>query len=151
MRTPTARRCKCKCFKRQRVTKIPRLLWQNVFHATFACASRVLEMFANNGAAYVICDTARQIRILILDMIKFTNKRHRFSAFWLRSKCSICSYQLNIWYVPHVGTSILNWFLQLGEMSGACTALATSWPGIAVLPGSAHSPLWGENKNQIKF
>jgi len=24
---------------------------------------------------------------------------HRFSAFWLRSKCSICSYQLNIWYV----------------------------------------------------
>ena len=22
--------------------------------------------------------------------------RHRFSAFWLRSKCSICSYQLNI-------------------------------------------------------
>ena len=25
--------------------------------------------------------------------------RHRFSAFWLRSKCSICSYQLNIWYV----------------------------------------------------
>ena len=23
---------------------------------------------------------------------------HRFSAFWLRSKCSICSYQLNIWY-----------------------------------------------------
>lgn len=24
------------------------------------------------------------------------NDRHRFSAFWLRSKCSICSYQLNI-------------------------------------------------------
>ena len=24
---------------------------------------------------------------------------YRFSAFWLRSKCSICSYQLNIWYV----------------------------------------------------
>ena len=24
------------------------------------------------------------------------NYRHRFSAFWLRSKCSICSYQLNI-------------------------------------------------------
>ena len=22
--------------------------------------------------------------------------KHRFSAFWLRSKCSICSYQLNI-------------------------------------------------------
>ena len=25
-----------------------------------------------------------------------TNSPHRFSAFWLRSKCSICSYQLNI-------------------------------------------------------
>ena len=23
--------------------------------------------------------------------------QYRFSAFWLRSKCSICSYQLNIW------------------------------------------------------
>ena len=23
---------------------------------------------------------------------------YRFSAFWLRSKCSICSYQLNIWW-----------------------------------------------------
>jgi hypothetical protein len=27
---------------------------------------------------------------------------------WLRSKCSICFYQLNIGYVPHWGTSILN-------------------------------------------
>ena len=36
---------------------------------------------------------------------------HRFSAFWLRSKCSICSYQLNIWYGDHVSPSILNWFL----------------------------------------
>ncbi|CAC5382961.1 unnamed protein product [Mytilus coruscus] len=34
------------------------------------------------------------------------------------------------------------------EMLGACTALATSWPGIAVPPGSAHSP-FGE-KNQIE-
>ena len=38
----------------------------------------------------------------------------RFSAFWLRSKCSICSYQLNIWYGGHVPPSILNWFL-IGE------------------------------------
>ena len=65
---------------------------------------------------------------------------HRFSAFWLRSKCSICSYQLNIWYVPHRGTTILNWFLELGEVSGACSAFATGWPGIAVPPGPAHSP-----------
>ena len=37
---------------------------------------------------------------------------HRFSAFWLRSKCSICSYQLNIWYEGHVPSRILNLFLQ---------------------------------------
>ena len=29
---------------------------------------------------------------------------YRFSAFWLRSKCSICSYQLNIWYEDHVSS-----------------------------------------------
>ena len=29
------------------------------------------------------------------------------SAFWLRSKCRICSYQLTIWYVPHWG--YFNW------------------------------------------
>ena len=42
--------------------------------------------------------------------------QYRFSAFWLRSKCSICSYQLNIWYAPYMGASILNWFLNLGEV-----------------------------------
>ena len=76
---------------------------------------------------------------------------YRFSAFWLRSKCSICSYQLNIWYVPHWGTSILNWFLDIGEMSGACSALATGWPGIAVLPGSAHSPPGEKNQTKKKL
>ena len=36
----------------------------------------------------------------------------------------------------------------MGEVFGACTTLATGWPGIAVPPGSAHSP-WGVN-TQIK-
>jgi len=75
---------------------------------------------------------------------------YRFSAFWLRSKCSICSYQLNIWYAPYMGASILNWFLNLGEVSGACSAFATGWPGIAVPPGSAHSPL-GDNEIQWQY
>lgn len=30
-----------------------------------------------------------------------TRFEYRFSAFWLRSKCSICSYQLNLWYVVY--------------------------------------------------
>ena len=72
---------------------------------------------------------------------------YRFSAFWLRSKCSICSYQLNIWYGPHWGPSILNWFLQLREVTGACSVLPAGSPGLAVLPGRAHPPL-GENKHQ---
>ena len=67
--------------------------------------------------------------------------RHRFSAFWLRSKCSICSYQLNIWYEGHVPSSILNWFLKGDGMSGACSGSITSWPCIAVPQGSAHFPI----------
>ena len=63
---------------------------------------------------------------------------YRFSAYWLRSKCSICSYQFNIWYVLHRGTSILIWFLTLGKMFWACSNFATGWPGIAVPPGTAH-------------
>ena len=34
-------------------------------------------------------------------------------------------------------------------MSGACSALATGWPGIAVPPGSAHSPQ-GEKQSNLK-
>ena len=34
----------------------------------------------------------------------------------------------------------------MGEVSGACSALATGWPGIAVPPGTAHSPQ-GRNIN----
>ena len=55
---------------------------------------------------------------------------HRFSAFWLRSKCSICSYQLNIWYGGHVPPSILNWFLQGDEVQEL--APASSRVGLAL-------------------
>ena len=65
---------------------------------------------------------------------------YRFSAFWLRSKCSICSYQLNIWYGGHVPPSILNLFLSGDRVPGACSGSVTGWPGIAVPPGSAHFP-----------
>ena len=33
-------------------------------------------------------------------------------------------------------------------MSGACSALATGWPGIAVPPGSAHSPQGEKQSNK---
>ena len=32
----------------------------------------------------------------LLKVYKYPEDQYRFSAFWLRSKCSICSYQLNI-------------------------------------------------------
>ena len=73
---------------------------------------------------------------------------YRFSAFWLRSKCSICSYQLNIWYVTYMVTTILNWFLELGGMSEACLASAKGWPGIAVPPGTAQTP-YGDLKSHF--
>ena len=49
---------------------------------------------------------------------------YRFSAFWLRSKCSICSYQLNIWYGSHVFPSILIWFLTGDGDLGLALALS---------------------------
>ena len=49
---------------------------------------------------------------------------YRFSAFWLRSKCSICSYQLNIWYEDHVFSSILNWFLKGDRVQELAPALS---------------------------
>ena len=68
--------------------------------------------------------------------------RYRFSAFWLRSKCSICSYQLNIWYEVHRTSSILNWFLAGDEVSVACYGFVACRPCIAVPQGFWHtSPL----------
>jgi len=32
--------------------------------------------------------------------------------------------------------------LELGEDAGACSDFPTGWPGLAVPPGTAHSP-WG--------
>ena len=65
--------------------------------------------------------------------------RYRFSAFWLRSKCSICSYQLNIWYEVHRTSSILNWFLAGDEVSVACYGFVTCRPCIAVPQGFWHT------------
>ena len=59
--------------------------------------------------------------------------------------CSICSFQLNIWNATHRVACILNWFLNLGHGIGACSVLATGWPGIALPPGSAH-PKRGYNQ-----
>ena len=51
-------------------------------------------------------------------------------GLWLRSKCSICSYQLDIWYGDHVSPSILNWFLKGDEVQEL--APASSRVGLAL-------------------
>ena len=62
---------------------------------------------------------------------------HRFSAFWLRSKCSICSYQLNIWYGLHSRSRILNWFLTDWNHGWACSPDSAGCHGIALPPCSS--------------
>ena len=84
-----------------------------------------------------MCLVALSVRQQVMGSLPFI-PLHRFSAFWLRSKCSICSYQLNIWYEPHVGSTILNWFLDHGEVLGACSTFAADRAGIAVPPGLVH-------------
>ena len=59
---------------------------------------------------------------------------YRFSAFWLRSKCSICSYQLNIWYGLHSRSRILIWFLTDWAYGWACSPGPAGRHGIALPP-----------------
>ena len=53
-------------------------------------------------------------------------------------KCSICSYQFNIWYVAHWVTHILIWFLALGQGSEVYFTLTTGCLGVALQPSAAH-------------
>ena len=47
------------------------------------------------GVHFGMTETANVSKAEVQNAISKTNG-YRFSAFWLRSKCSICSYQLNI-------------------------------------------------------
>ena len=70
---------------------------------------------------------------------------YRFSAFWLRSKCSICSYQLNLWYESY-------WALRDYQIFGtwwvvrACSPPAAGRPGIAPTSGIGPNPFGGCTK-----
>ena len=74
---------------------------------------------------------------------------HRFSAFWLRSKCSICSYQLNIWYGLHSRSRILNWFLTDWIHGWACSPGPAGCHGIALPPWAASFSL--QNKSSFAY
>jgi len=62
-------------------------------------------------------------------------------------KCSICSYQFNIWYAGHSSAHILIWFLASGQGSEVYLTLTTGCLGIALQPSAAH-PLH-EQRNTI--
>jgi hypothetical protein len=61
---------------------------------------------------------------------------HTFLGLLAKIKCSICSYQFNIWYVDHVSTSILNLFF-VGEESQQwlATGFLKRRPAVALLAG----------------
>ena len=77
-----------------------------------------------------------------------TSLWHRFSAFWLRSKCSICSYQLNIWYGGHVPPSILNWFLQGDEVQELAPALSRVGLALQYRQDRPTSPLNNDDEEE---
>ena len=109
-----------------------------LFHGLFSCL-KVGPMICSVGTAATSFTGLGMAVMRVIFCPSLTP--HRFSAFWLRSKCSICSYQLNIWYEDHVSSSILIWFLPGETRSVACNAGFTSWPCIAVSQGSAHFPI----------
>ena len=53
-------------------------------------------------------------------------------------KCSICSYQFNIWYAGHSPAHILIWFLAFGQGSEVYLTLTTGCLGLALQPSAAH-------------
>jgi len=83
------------------------------------------------------------VETLIGRNLNFRKGRYNHSLwhFWLRSKCSICSYQFHIWYVPYPRTSILNWFLDLGEDAGACSGISTLLSTHDWRPNSSSCPI----------
>ena len=70
----------------------------------------------------------------------FHHRPRKLSLLGLMAKikCSICSYQFNIWYAGHRPAHILIWFLAFGQGSEACFTLTTGCLGMALQPSAAH-------------
>ena len=66
-------------------------------------------------------------------------------------KCSICSYQFNIWYAGHSPAQILIWFLSLGLGSEVYLTLTTGCLGIALQPSAAHWSFIKKLKTPLNF
>ena len=97
--------------------------------------ARIHPLFSQNRLVG-LKETQCELRLNVLPHVLY-----RFSAFWLRSKCSICSYQLNIWYGSHVLPSILNWFLPGDEVQELAPALSRVDPVLQYRWDRPTSPL----------
>ena len=78
--------------------------------------------------------------LVVAYAVSFTIALENLSLLGLMAKikCSICSYQFNIWYAGHRPAHILIWFLAFGQGSEACLTLTTGCLGIALQPSAAH-------------
>ena len=78
--------------------------------------------------------------LVVAYAVSFTIALEKLSLLGLMAKikCSICSYQFNIWYVAHWVTHILIWFLALGQGSEVYFTLTTGCLGVALQPSAAH-------------
>ena len=70
----------------------------------------------------------------------FHHRPRKLSLLGLMAKikCSICSYQFNIWYAGHSLAHILIWFLAFDYGSEVYLTLVTGCLGIALQPSAAH-------------
>ena len=102
----------------------------------------------------VCCRIFERIKWIIFEKMtpKRARQKYRFSAFWLRSKCSICSYQLNLWYKSYLGFVEIYWFLGPWRVVRACSPPAAGRPGIAPTSGIGPDPIGGSKftKNLAK-
>jgi hypothetical protein len=76
-----------------------------------------------------------------------TSHFHTFLGLLAKIKCSICSYQFNIWYVGHALTLILNlFFVGEGPPQWLATGALACRPAVALLAGpGAPQPILKEN------
>ena len=92
---------------------------------------------------YITCgyrsDIGPQVPWAIMKLLPYPrSSKLSLLGLMAKIKCSICSYQFNIWYAGHSPAHILIWFLAFGQGSEACLTLTTGCLGIALQPSAAH-------------
>ena len=109
----------------------------------------ICDVFAwIKGARRVNVCHMREAPTTIITTSRWVIMGKRFSNFFFKTlsllglmakiKCSICSYQFNIWYAGYMPAQILIWFLVLGQGSEVYLTLTTGCLGVALLSMAAY-------------